>query len=294
MEHHAEEAPPVAAAVLTLSCPEKTGIVHAVSGFLVERACTILESQQYSDPDSRTFFMRVRFGRDGGEPMDLAELHDAFAGVARAWKMQWRLLDAAGLTRTIVMVSRYAHCLNGLLFRTSTGELKLDIACVVSNHLDLRDMSEHYGVPFRHVPISKDTKPEAEAALMEIIEAEGAELIVLARYMQILSPELCDRLQGRAINIHHSMLPSFKGARPYHEAHARGVKAIGATAHYVTAELDEGPIIDQRIGRVDHTMTAEDFAERGRGLEEQALATAVRWHSENRVVLNGNRTVVLR
>jgi formyltetrahydrofolate deformylase len=190
------------------------------------------------------------------------------------------------------MVSQYAHCLNDLLFRNSIGELNLDVAAIVSNHPDLKSIADFYGVPFRHIPVTRDTKPEAEAALLDIVREERIDLVVLARYMQILSDGLCQELKGRAINIHHSMLPSFKGARPYHQAHARGVKFIGATAHYVTADLDEGPIIEQEMIRVDHKLSPEQLAARGREAETRALAHAVRWHTENRIVIHGNRTVV--
>ena len=281
-------------AVLSFACADAPGIVHAVSGFLFERACTIRESQQYEDPDSGRFFMRTRFGSVGGGALDLTELQEAFGGVARRWDMRWRLVDPMTPSRVIIMVSKYAHCLNDLLFRNSVGELNLDVVAVVSNHPDLGRMADDYGVPFHHIPVTAETKPEAEAQLLELVHSQQVELVVLARYMQILSDDLCRQLEGRAINIHHSMLPAFKGARPYHQAHERGVKAIGATAHYVTGDLDEGQIIDQEIERVDHAMTAEDFAARGRELESRALARAVRWHIENRIILNGNRTVILR
>jgi formyltetrahydrofolate deformylase len=192
------------------------------------------------------------------------------------------------------MVSQYAHCLNDLLFRNSVGELNLEVVGIVSNHPTLKGIADFYEIPFRHIPVTRETKPEAEAALLEMVRAERVDLVVLARYMQILSDDLCKQLEGRAINIHHSMLPSFKGARPYHQAHARGVKYIGATAHYVTADLDEGPIIEQEIVRVDHSLSADEFAARGREVECRALARAVRWHTENRVALNGTRTVVLQ
>jgi formyltetrahydrofolate deformylase len=287
-------AAPAQQAVLSLACPDRPGIVHAVSGFLVQRGCTIHESQQYDDPDSGRFFMRTRFGPAGGGALDIQELYEAFAGIAREWKMTWRLVDPAIPTRVIIMVSKYAHCLNDLLFRNSVGELNLDVTAVVSNHPDLGRLADDYRVPFLHIPVTSENKPEAEAQLLELAEAERVELVVLARYMQVLSDNLCRQLEGRMINIHHSMLPAFKGARPYHQAHARGVKVIGATSHYVTADLDEGQIIDQEIEKVDHSMTAEDFASRGRELENRALARAVQWHSENRVILNGNRTVILR
>jgi formyltetrahydrofolate deformylase len=280
--------------VLTLSCPDGPGIVYAVAGFLVEQGCTIVESQQFEDPDSGRFFMRVRFARVDGGPLDVAALREEFAGVAARFGMTWRMVDAAARQRVVIMVSRFAHCLNDLLFRTSVGELALDVVAVVSNHADLARLAEQYDVPFRHLPVTPATKPEAEAALLELVRAERVDLVVLARYMQILSDGTCTQLEGRAINIHHSMLPAFKGARPYHQAHARGVKYIGATAHYVTADLDEGPIIEQETVRVDHAMSADEFAARGREVECRALARAVRWHAENRVALNGRKTVVLR
>jgi formyltetrahydrofolate deformylase len=280
--------------VLTLSCPDTVGIVHAVSGFILEHAGTIVEAQQFNDPDTGTFFMRVRFGAANGGPLPLTHLSEAFRTVAARYQMSWRLLDAAQRRRVLIMVSREGHCLNDLLYRNSVGELNLQVVAVVSNHEDLRWIADSHAIPFHHLPISPSTRTQAEAALLELIDAEAVELVVLARYMQILSPALCARLSGQVINIHHSMLPSFKGARPYHQAHARGVKLIGATAHYVTAELDEGPIIEQEIERVDHAMSAEEFAARGREVEARALARAVRHHAENRVVLNGVRTVVLR
>jgi formyltetrahydrofolate deformylase len=208
--------------------------------------------------------------------------------------MTWRMVDASERQRVIIMVSKFAHCLNDLLFRTSVGELNLDVVAVVSNHPDLGRLADSYDVPFRHIPVTPDTKQQAEAQLLEMVREKEIDLVVLARYMQILSDDLCKQLDGRAINIHHSMLPSFKGARPYHQAHARGVKYIGATAHYVTADLDEGPIIEQEIQRVDHSLSAEEFAARGREVECRALARAVRWHTENRVALNGSKTVVLQ
>ncbi|MHA6615747.1 formyltetrahydrofolate deformylase [Pseudonocardia sp. DLS-67] len=279
--------------VLTLSCPDTLGIVHAVSGFLVEHGCTIRESQQFEDPDSGTFFMRVQFARADGGELDVPALRAGFADVSAGFGMTWRMVDASERQRVLIMVSKFAHCLNDLLFRTSVGELNLDVVAVVSNHPDLGRLADNYDVPFRHIPVTADTKSEAEAALLDVVREERIDLVVLARYMQILSDDLCKQLDGRAINIHHSMLPSFKGARPYHQAHARGVKVIGATAHYVTADLDEGPIIDQELMRVDHTMSAEEFAAHGREVECRALARAVRWHTENRVALNGTKTVVL-
>jgi formyltetrahydrofolate deformylase len=285
---------PGAHCVLTIACPDAVGIVHAVSGYIVEQRCTIVESQQFNDTDAGTFFMRVRFADAGGAPLDADALSRGFEPIATRMNMTWRLVDAARRQRVLIMVSKYAHCLNDLLFRNSVGELNLDVVAVVSNHPDLARLAADYDVPYRHISVTPETKPQAEAELMELVQAARVELVVLARYMQILSDQLCECLAGRAINIHHSMLPSFKGARPYHQAHARGVKLIGATAHYVTRDLDEGPIIDQEIQRVDHSMSAEDFVASGREVEARALSRAVRLHTENRVALNGIRTVVLR
>ena len=278
--------------VLVLSCQDAPGIVHAVSGLLLQERCSIVESHQFDSPTSGVFYMRVEFAHVDGAPLDLDHLRRAFEETAQRFGMDWRLVDTAQRQRVLIMVSRYAHCLNDLLFRNSIGELHLDVVAVVSNHPDLADIADFYGVPFRHIPVTRETKPEAEAALLEMVRAERIDLVVLARYMQILSDGLCQELAGRAINIHHSMLPSFKGAKPYHQAHARGVKFIGATAHYVTADLDEGPIIEQEMLRVDHSVTPEELAARGREAETRALAHAVRWHTENRVIIHGNRTVV--
>ncbi|WP_214404730.1 formyltetrahydrofolate deformylase [Pseudonocardia lacus] len=278
--------------VLLLHCPDVPGIVHAVSEVLVQEKCTIVQSQQFGSSTTGTFFMRVEFAHIDGTPLDLPALRGRMDLVAERFSMTWRLADAAQRQRAVIMVSRFAHCLNDLLFRNSIGELHLDVVAVVSNHTDLRRIADNYGVPFRHIPVTPDTKADAEAALLDLVRDEGAELVILARYMQILSDGLCQQLAGRAINIHHSMLPSFKGARPYHQAHARGVKFIGATAHYVTADLDEGPIIEQELIRVDHSLSPEQLAAHGREAESRALARAVRWHTENRIAVVGNRTVV--
>jgi len=278
--------------VLVLSCQDAPGIVHAVSGLLVQEQCTIVESHQFDSPVSGMFYMRVEFAHADGGPLDFAQLCQAFEETAQRFQMSWRMADAAERQRVLIMVSQYAHCLNDLLFRNSVGELNLDVVAVVSNHPTLKGTADFYGVPFRHIPVTRETKPEAEAALLDIVREERVELVVLARYMQILSDNLCRQLDGRAINIHHSMLPSFKGARPYHQAHARGVKFIGATAHYVTADLDEGPIIEQEMLRVNHSSSPEQLSARGREAETRALAHAVRWHTENRVIIHGNRTVV--
>jgi len=276
--------------VLTLSCPDKQGIVHAVSSYLFMTGCNIVDSQQFGDQDTGLFFMRVHFS---AEPVVTADkLRASFAAVAGAYRMEWRIHPSDERMRIVLMVSKFGHCLNDLLFRTSIGALPVEIAAVVSNHTDFRDLVSSYGVPFHHLPVTRETKAEAEAQLLQLVEKEGVELVVLARYMQVLSDDLCTKLSGRIINIHHSFLPSFKGAKPYHQAHARGVKLIGATAHYVTADLDEGPIIEQEVERVGHEVTPEQLVAVGRDVECQALARAVKWHSEHRVLLDGHRTVV--
>jgi formyltetrahydrofolate deformylase len=275
--------------VLTLSCPDKPGIVYAVASFLVQHSGNILTSQQYGQSPGGRFFMRVHFTVPGA---DQAELERGFSWVAEAFGMSWRLRDVAERTRTLIMVSRLGHCLNDLLFRWKTGSLPVDVVGVVSNHGDFRELAGSYRIPFHHIPVTSQTKAAAESELLGVIDDTGADLIVLARYMQILSAEVCKRVEGRMINIHHSFLPSFKGAKPYHQAYARGVKLVGATAHYVTPDLDEGPIIEQDVIRVDHTLPPERLAEAGRDVEAQVLARAVTWHAEHRVLLNGDRTVV--
>jgi formyltetrahydrofolate deformylase len=277
--------------VLTLSCPDKPGIVYAVSSFLVQHSGNILASQQYGEAPDGRFFMRVHFTvPPPGLP--LADLERHFSWVAEAFHMSWQLHDQAARVRTLIMVSRLGHCLNDLLFRWKTGTLPVNVVGVVSNHGEFTELAESYRIPFHHIPVTPQTKAAAEARLLEVIGEAGADLIVLARYMQILSGEVCKRVEGRMINIHHSFLPSFKGARPYHQAHERGVKLVGATAHYVTPDLDEGPIIEQDVIRVNHTMSPERLAEAGRDVEAQVLARAVTWHAEHRVLLNGDRTVV--
>ncbi|WBY00167.1 formyltetrahydrofolate deformylase [Ramlibacter tataouinensis] len=277
--------------ILTLSCPDRTGIVHAVSGFLLERGGNIEEAAQYNDPATGLFFMRVQFGCDQHTFDDLKSQLQFFA---EPFRMNWKLHAVQQPMRTVILVSKEGHCLNDLLFRWKSGLLRLDIAAIISNHREFYQLAASYNVPFHHVPVSAAGKAQAEARQYEIIESERAELVVLARYMQILSDELCGKLAGRAINIHHSFLPSFKGAKPYYQAHDRGVKLIGATAHYVTAELDEGPIIEQDVARVDHAHTVENLTAVGRDTESQVLARAVKWHSEHRVLLNGHKTVVFK
>jgi formyltetrahydrofolate deformylase len=275
--------------VLTLSCPDKPGIVYAVSSFLVQHSANIVSSQQYGEAPDARFFMRVHFTAPSAS---VAELERGFSWVAESFRMDWELHDTSARARTLIMVSKLGHCLNDLLFRWKTGTLPVDITGVVSNHPDFRELAETYGLPFHHIPVTAATKADAEAQLLTVVDNDRAELIVLARYMQILSAEVCKRVEGRMINIHHSFLPSFKGAKPYHQAHARGVKLVGATAHYVTPDLDEGPIIEQDVIRVNHTLPPERLAEAGRDVEAQVLARAVTWHAEHRVLLNEDRTVV--
>jgi formyltetrahydrofolate deformylase len=278
--------------VATLSCLDRPGIVAAVAGFLADRGFTIRDSQQFGDEESGLFFMRVQ--ATSGTPVDLDHLRSEFAGIAQALDMDWELHDPEHRHRLLVMVSRQGHCLNDLLHRVRTKALHAEIVAVVSNHEDLRDVVEWHGIPFHHVPVTADSKESAEEELRKHLVAYGAETVVLARYMQILSEQLCRDLRGRAINIHHSLLPSFKGARPYAQAHARGVKVVGATAHYVTVDLDEGPIIEQGFARVDHSHSAADLTEIGKDLEALALARAVAAHAGHRVLLNGHKTVVFR
>ncbi len=278
--------------VLTLSCPDRPGIVHAVSGFLLEQGGNIVESQQFDDLLTDRFFMRVDFVIAGATTAET--LREQFATVAGRFGMEYELWDARAPYRTLIMVSKHLHCLNDLLFRASTGAVQIDIPAVVSNHPDAEPLVRSYGLNFVHLPVTPDTKAESEGKLLAMVEEHGVHLVVLARYMQVLSDGLCRELSGRVINIHHSFLPSFKGAKPYHQAFDRGVKLVGATAHYVTADLDEGPIIEQDVIRVDHAYTQDQLVRAGRDVEAQVLSRAVRWHAESRVLLNGHRTVVFR
>jgi formyltetrahydrofolate deformylase len=274
--------------VVTLSCPDRPGIVHAVAGALLGAGCNIADSQQYGSPTTGNFFMRVEATTSSTQ----AELTAALQPVAETFGMTWQINPVGEKVRTIILCSKDAHCLNDLLFQQRAGTLPIEVPAIVSNHRDLEPLAEFYGIPFHHIPVTADTKPQAEAELLKLIAGHDVELTVLARYMQVLSNELCTELNGKAINIHHSFLPSFKGAKPYHQAHARGVKIIGATAHYVTADLDEGPIIEQEVIRVDHARTAAQFVQMGRDVEGRTLAQAVQWHAEHRVLLDGTRTVV--
>ncbi|MFD1214057.1 formyltetrahydrofolate deformylase [Arthrobacter sp. GCM10027362] len=278
--------------VLTLDCPERPGIVHAVSGFLLEHGGDILDIKQFGDRRHGHFFMRVHFVVPA--EASVAKLRQSFEPLALDHGMNWKLDEHGAKRRVLVMVSKFGHCLNDLLFRARTGELPVEIVAVVSNHLDHQRLVEWHGIPFFHIPVNPDTKPQAEAKLLDLVDRFEVELVVLARYMQVLSDSLATRMEGRVINIHHSFLPSFKGAKPYHQAYEKGVKTVGATAHYVNAELDEGPIIAQQVMEVDHTYGPEDLVAAGRDTECKALSNAVKWHCEGRVILHGSRTVVLR
>jgi formyltetrahydrofolate deformylase len=277
--------------VLTLSCPDRVGIVAAVSTFLATRECNIIDSAQFGDPDSRQFFMRICFGAGRTTGRALA---GEFTAVGGEFGMRWALHDLAVKPRMLIMVSRHGHCLNDLLYRVETGALAVEVPAIVSNHCEFARLAAAHDIPYHHLPIDQGRRADQEDRLLEIVERERCDTVVLARYMQILSPAACARLRARAINIHHSFLPSFQGARPYHQAHDRGVKLIGATAHYVTEDLDEGPIIEQDVARVDHGMSVREFITVGRDVECAVLARAVRWHVEHRVLLNGSRTVVFR
>lgn len=273
---------------LTLSCPDKAGIVHAVTGLLAKENLTILDLQQFSDPASKMFFMRVHFGH----ATELATLQKSMADLAKEMSMTYDIRSVDTKPKVLIMVSKIGHCLNDLLFRVKSGQLKIEIPVIVSNHPEFADMAKAHGIEFHHLPVTKDTKVEQESQILELIKKHNIELVVLARYMQVLSPRLCSEMSGKIINIHHSFLPSFKGAKPYHQAYERGVKIIGATAHFVTADLDEGPIIEQRIARVDHALSPNELVVEGSNVESQVLAAAVKWWSEKRVFLNGAKTVV--
>ena len=280
--------------VLKVACPSKSGQVAAISGFLDGHGCYINEFSCFDDDLSQRFFVRAVFRPGSDAAVIPSSLRADFEPVAARFQMEWAMHALSERPKVLIMVSRLDHCLRDLLYRWRIGELKIDIVGVVSNHPDLGPLVAADGLPFHHLPISEATKPEQEAKLMQIVDSTGAELVVLARYMQVLSNDLCTKLAGRAINIHHSFLPSFKGARPYYQAHDRGVKLIGATAHYVTADLDEGPIIEQDVARVDHALTPRDLVRVGSDIESQVLARAVRRHVEHRILLNGHRTVVFR
>ena len=274
--------------IVTLSCIDRPGIVHAISGGLLGAGCNITESQQFLSPETGTFFMRIEVETE----QSLEQARASLAPIRDQFAMTLKVADATDRVRTMIMCSKAGHALNDLLFAQRAGTLAIDVPVIVSNHLDLKPMADFYGVDFVHLPVTKENKSQAEAELLKLAGDYNIELVVLARYMQILSDSLCERMEGRVINIHHSFLPSFKGAKPYHQAYARGVKLIGATAHYVTADLDEGPIIDQEVTHVSHTRTAEQLVELGRSVEGRTLTRAVQWHAEHRVMLDGQRTIV--
>ncbi|WP_417373718.1 formyltetrahydrofolate deformylase [Glutamicibacter protophormiae] len=273
---------------VTLSCVDRPGIVHAISGGLLGAGCNITESQQYESPESGTFFMRIEVATE----QSLAQVRAALAPIRDDFHMSLRVDDTTARTRTLIMCSKAGHALNDLLFAQRAGTLAIDVPVIVSNHLELKSMAEFYGVDFVHLPVTAANKSQAEAELLKLVDDYDIELVVLARYMQILSDSLCQRMEGRVINIHHSFLPSFKGAKPYHQAYARGVKLIGATAHYVTSDLDEGPIIEQEVTQVSHARTPEQLVALGRSVEGRTLTRAVQWHAEHRVMLDGQRTIV--
>ncbi|MEN9063136.1 MULTISPECIES: formyltetrahydrofolate deformylase [Ponticoccus] len=276
---------------LTVTCPARRGIVAAISTFLAEHGCNITDSSQFDDLDTGRFFMRVAFEAEAGTT--LSELEGEFAQIVETFSMQAAFHDVARKMKVVIMVSRFGHCLNDLLYRVRIGALPVDIVAVISNHMDYQKVVVNADIPFHCIKVTKENKPQAEAAIMKVVEEAGAELIVLARYMQVLSDEMCETMSGRIINIHHSFLPSFKGANPYKQAFERGVKLIGATSHYVTADLDEGPIIEQDIIRVTHAQSASDYVSLGRDVEAQVLARAIHAHANHRVFLNGNKTVVV-
>jgi formyltetrahydrofolate deformylase len=288
--------------ILTLSCPDNIGIVHAVTGFLATRQGNIIEAAQYTDVNENRFFMRIKFellhsNSEHSELFDESLFKQALSDLANTLSMTWALHDATTKMPTILMVSKLGHCFNDLLFRYKSGLIPLDIKAVVSNHREYYQLAAQYNIPFYHFPVTQDTKPHAESQLLSLIKDNHIELVVLARYMQVLSDDLCKQLDGStttAINIHHSFLPSFKGARPYYQAHNRGVKIIGATAHFVTADLDEGPIIEQDVARVEHTQDPEQFTAIGRDVECIVLSRAVTWFAQHRVLRNGNKTVVFK
>jgi formyltetrahydrofolate deformylase len=283
--------------ILTLSCLDQRGIVHRVSGFLADHGCNIIDSAQFGDAQSKLFFMRVHFALEDGGIADAA-LRSEFAVLGDSMQMNWQLHDAHKKPRMLIMVSKIGHCLNDLLFRYKSGLLPVEIPAIVSNHTDFYQLSASYNIPFHHLPLAIGASPEAkrvqEEKILEIVRDQDIDLVVLARYMQILSPPMCQALKGRAINIHHSFLPSFKGAKPYYQAHDRGVKLIGATAHFVTSDLDEGPIIEQDVERVDHAMDPDTLTAIGRDVECVVLARAVKWFVEQRILLNGHKTVVFK
>ncbi|KAH7342332.1 formyltetrahydrofolate deformylase [Rhexocercosporidium sp. MPI-PUGE-AT-0058] len=285
--------------ILTLSCPDRPGIVHAVTGFLAEHNLNIVDSQQFGDPTSKTFFMRVHFAQveasaatEASSKIDVEQLRTSFEETAKSMSMSFELSSTAQKPRVLIMVSKIGHCLNDILFRQSISQLKIEVPLIISNHADFAPLAASFNIPFHHLPITPDTKADQEAKILSLVKENNIDLIVLARYMQVLSPSLCTAMSGKIINIHHSFLPSFKGAKPYHQAYDRGVKIIGATAHFVTSDLDEGPIIEQDVVRVDHGLSPKGLTTEGSNVESKVLANAVKWVTEKRVLLNGHKTVV--
>lgn len=276
--------------ILTLSCPDQKGIVHAVSGVLLNAGGNIIESSQFGDPDTKLFFQRTHFSLQTEQSLD--DLHSHLCVEATRLKMNWSLRAASRKLRVMVAVSKLGHCLNDLLYRWRTGQLPIEICSVCSNHKDLEGLANSFEVPFHYLPVSESNRSSQEEALLQLFCSQDIDLLILARYMQILSPTLCAELHGKAINIHHSFLPSFKGAQPYRQAHQKGVKLIGATAHYVTNQLDEGPIIEQDVERVSHQVSSKEMATIGAEIESRVLSRAVRWHAEDRLFINGSKTVV--
>ncbi|MBO9195413.1 formyltetrahydrofolate deformylase [Rhizobium sp. 16-449-1b] len=280
----------MSAHVLTITCKTTRGIVAAITSYLADIGCNIIDSSQFDDLETGLFFMRLTFVSEAGA--ERSAIADGFSAVATRFDMQWQLHDSEHKMKVLLMVSRFGHCLNDLLYRWKIGALPIDIVGVVSNHFDYQKVVVNHDIPFHHIKVTKENKPEAEAQLLQLLESSGTELVVLARYMQVLSDTMCKKMSGRIINIHHSFLPSFKGANPYKQAYERGVKLIGATAHYVTADLDEGPIIEQDTARITHAQSADDYVSIGRDVESQVLARAIHAHIHHRTFINGNRTVV--
>jgi len=280
--------------VLTIRCPDTVGIVAAVSTYLSDHKAFIKESSHFGDPDTGHFFMRTVFRSASGDDLHQVAIVNGFGDLAKEFAMDWELYDSSQKVKTVIAVSRFGHCLNDLLHRVQIGAIPIDVVAVISNHETFRGLVEWHNIPFHYFPVSPETRSKQELNIQRVIKNTEAQLLVLARYMQILTPNFCGQLTGKIINIHHSFLPGFKGAKPYHQAHARGVKIIGATAHYVTPDLDDGPIIEQAVERVDHMMTPEDLVHLGRDIESSVLARAVRWHAERRVLINGTKAVVFR
>ncbi len=279
--------------ILKINCKDKAGIISAVTNFLFKNGFNILESSQFRDIRNNNFFMRVKFeNMSNKKNSDIKNIEKSFLSIANRFKMSFSFFDISKKQNILIMVSKFGHCLNNILYQWKTDNLNVNIPFIVSNHKDMQEIVEHYGITYQHMPVNKKNKNIQEKQLLLLIKKYKIDLIVLARYMQVLSPDFCKKLKGKIINIHHSFLPSFKGARPYHQAYIKGVKIIGATAHYVTDELDEGQIIEQDVGRVNHTKSLEDFVSMGRDIENVVLMRAIKWHIEHRIIINKNSTIV--